>query len=59
MDDNMFDEDDALDYIFYEEFTESEEESDGTGSSGGSGCLSVFIGLMLLPSAAVVILQIV
>ena len=46
MDDNLFDDDDAVDFIMYEDL---EEATGGGGDGGGSGCLGVCVGLMLLP----------
>lgn len=45
-DDNIFDEDDALDYILYEDAEKGENNS---GKSGG--CLSIFIFFLITPTA--------
>jgi len=42
---NLFDDDDALDYILYEECEKTDKKN------GGSGCLGV-LGVLLLPVAA-------
>ncbi len=49
MDDNLFDEDDALDHIIYEDCEKSEK------GGNGPGCLGILFGLMLLPSTGFVI----
>lgn len=47
MDDNLFDEDDALDYILYEECEKETEEPNGK-----SGCAGMLV-LLLVPSTVV------
>lgn len=49
MDDNLFDEDDALDYILYEEC-----EKEVKNSNGKSGCAGVLV-LFIVPSAVFVL----
>jgi hypothetical protein len=49
MDDNLFDEDDALDYILYEEC-----EKESKKSNGKSGCAGMLV-LLIVPSAVVVL----
>ncbi len=44
MDDNLFDEDDALDYVLYEECEKEVEKN-----KGHSGCLGVVAFLLLMP----------
>ncbi|MEA3469793.1 MAG: hypothetical protein U9R57_16435 [Thermodesulfobacteriota bacterium] len=53
MDDNLFDDDDALDYILYEDCEKNEK------GSGGPGCLGILVGLMMLPSTAFVVWKII
>ena len=49
MDDNIFDDDDALDYILYEDCEKN------TKKSNGGGCLSSLV-VLLIPLAGVPIL---
>lgn len=51
MDDNLFDEDDALDYVLYEEC-----EKESKNSNRKSGCAGMLV-LMLVPSAVVVLVR--
>ncbi len=51
MDDNLFDEDDALDYILYEEC----EKKDNRPGNGKSGCLGLLM-LIVLPLAGLLII---
>jgi hypothetical protein len=51
MDDNLFDEDDALDYILYEEC-----ENESQNPNRKSGCAGVLV-LLAVPSAVVVLAQ--
>lgn len=44
MDDNLFDEDDALDYVLYEE-CEKEVKKNG----GNSGCLGMLVFMLITP----------
>jgi len=46
-DDNIFDEDDALDYIIYDELSQEEK------NKNSSGCLSVLIAI-IIPAGSVV-----
>lgn len=48
MGDNIFDDDDALDYILYEE---CEKESNSNGKGGG--CFSVILLVMLPPLSSI------
>ncbi len=64
MDDNIFDDDDALDYIIYKDCEKSVNSTnfakgDGGGSGGGSGCLGIILGLIVVPPAGFVLWQII
>lgn len=50
--DNIFDDDDALDFILYEELEKQGQERKG----GKGGCLGIFV-LLLLPAASVMFLS--
>ncbi|MDO9067087.1 MAG: hypothetical protein Q7W05_01365 [Deltaproteobacteria bacterium] len=50
--DNIFDKDDALDFIIYKEF----EKHDRQQKAGKGGCLGVIV-LLLLPVASVMLLS--
>jgi hypothetical protein len=51
MDDNLFDEDNALDYIIYEDCNNND-----TKHNNRTGCLSTFI-LLFIPLASVTIIS--
>jgi hypothetical protein len=51
MDDNLFDEDDALDYILYKEC-----EKESKNSNGKSGCAGVLV-LLIAPAVAFVLVR--
>jgi hypothetical protein len=55
-DDNIFDEDDALDYIIYEDL--EKEQPERQGDNGKGGCLGLLI-LLIFPPAAVLFWQII
>ncbi len=50
--DNIFDDDDALDFIIYEELEKQGQERKG----GKGGCLGIVV-LLLLPMASVILLN--
>jgi len=50
--DNIFDDDDALDFILYEELEKQGQERKG----GKGGCLGIVV-LLLLPMASVILLN--
>lgn len=50
--DNIFDKDDALDFIIYKEFEKRDRERKG----GNGGCLSIVV-LLLLPTVVLLILK--
>ncbi len=50
--DNIFDEDDALDFIIYEELEKQGREQKG----GKGGCFGIVV-LLLLPAASVMLLS--
>ena len=53
MSDNIFDEDDALDYIIYDELENQEEQEDQTESRGG--CLTL-LAFLLVPGCGLLFL---
>jgi hypothetical protein len=53
MHDNIFDDDDALDFILYEELEKQGQERKG----GKGGCLGIVVLLLLLPMASVILLN--
>ncbi|WP_456386498.1 hypothetical protein [Desulfolithobacter sp.] len=56
MDDNLFDEDDALDYLLYKEYFEKDEpHRNSNGNNYRGGCLGMMVFLVLLPAAWIMI----
>ncbi len=49
MDNNLFDDDDALDYLLYTE--EDKAHRDGSDNNNRGGCLGIVVLLVLLPAA--------
>lgn len=53
--DNIFADDDALDFILYEEIEKQDQELKG-GKDGKGGCFGIVV-LLLLPAASVMLLS--
>ena len=52
-DDKFFDDDDALDYILYEEMTrQGQDNQNNQNKSGNNGCLGVVV-LLVLPALGI------
>ena len=60
MDDNIFDEDDALDYIIYEDCEKSVNSTNSTqGGGDGGGCLGIFVAMIVVPPTGFVLWKII
>jgi len=60
MDDNIFDDDDALDYIIYEDCEKSVNSTNSAqGGGDGGGCLGIFAAMIVVPPAGFVLWKII